>query len=118
MSTTERGRVAEKLAANYLDQRGFRIIARNWHNRYAEIDIIAERLGTIHIIEVKYRLRTDYGGGLEAITPDKVERLRRATLAWATHNHFTGALQIDIISVTGELTHPVIEYLESAIEAS
>jgi putative endonuclease len=104
MSTTERGRKAEQLAANYLEQRGFKIVAANWHNRYAEIDLI-------HIIEVKYRTHTSWGDGFEAITLDKLSRLKNAAQVWVSQNNHMGPFQIDVISVSGELNRPIIEYL-------
>lgn len=115
MSTTERGRVAEKLAANYLEQRGFKILDRNWHNRYAEIDLVAASQEAIHIVEVKYRARADWGSGFEYINADKAQRLSRAAQFWAQEKQYQGPIQIDVISVTGELTRPIIDYLPNAL---
>ncbi len=115
MSTTERGRLAEQLAANYLIQRGYKIVDQNWHNRFAELDIIASLAGTIHIVEVKYRAGTAYGGAFEYITRDKAQRLKDAATVWAAQNHHTGPIQIDAIAVTGQLTRPIIDFLENAI---
>ena len=111
MSTTERGRKAEQLAANYLEQRGFTIIEKNWRNRYAEIDLIARSGELIHIIEVKYRLQPAWGDGFDAITDEKLGRLKSAALVWVSQHQHKGPYQIDIISVAGELGHPIIEYL-------
>lgn len=115
MSSTERGRVAEKLAANYLVQRGHQILVQNWRNRYAELDIITRKASVIHVVEVKYRLSTEHGGGLEYITPDKVIRLQNAAQIWMREQNLDSAFQIDIITVTGQLTRPVIDYLANAI---
>jgi putative endonuclease len=115
MSTTERGRVAEKLAANYLEQRGFKILKRNWHNRFVEIDLVAEQRGTIHIVEVKYRARTDWGTGFESITHDKAMRLERAAQYWVQETGHTGPIQIDAIAVAGDLKRPIIDYIPNAL---
>jgi Holliday junction resolvase-like predicted endonuclease len=69
----------------------------------------------IHFVEVKYRRRTNWGTGFEYITPDKIRRLQRAALAWNQAHHYYGAYQIDVISVSGELTAPAIEYLPNAV---
>ena len=116
MSTTERGRVAEKLAANYLEQRGYDIAMRNWRSKYAEIDLVATKDSVVHIVEVRYRARHDWGSGFESINHDKALRLQNAAASWAGSYNYQGPLQIDIISISGELTRPVIEYIPNALE--
>lgn len=118
MSTTESGRAAEAHAAAYLEQRGLTVLSRNWRNRWCELDLVARSSAGIHFIEVKYRRRTDWGTGFEHITRDKTQRLMRAALAWnQSHRHY-GHYQIDIISLSGDLSSPVIEYLPNAITDS
>lgn len=58
--------------------RGFRILERNWSCRLGEIDLICEKGGVVHFVEVKTRKTTEYGNPEEAITPTKVRHLRRA----------------------------------------
>jgi putative endonuclease len=99
MSTTEVGRIAEDTAAKFLEDQGYRIVARNWRNKWCEIDIVAEKAGEIHIVEVKYRQHTSFGGGLEAITANKVVRLQKAAQAWAARSGYDGVLQIDAVII-------------------
>lgn len=53
MNTREKGRVAETLAANWLERRGFHVKARNYLRKWGELDIVAEKDGIRHFIEVK-----------------------------------------------------------------
>ncbi|HEX3082382.1 MAG TPA: YraN family protein [Candidatus Saccharimonadia bacterium] len=115
MITTVAGRLAETKAAAFLENQGFEIIGRNWRNRWCELDIIARHGGQLHIVEVKYRRRLDWGSGFEYITPDKIARLKRAALAWTWAHHYTGAYQIDVVAVTGELGSPQIEHRPGVI---
>ena len=55
------GCAGEELAALLLLQRGYRILARNFACRWGEIDIIAEKEGVLHFVEVKTRLSDTYG---------------------------------------------------------
>jgi len=49
-----RGRRGEELAAAWLEERGYRIVARNLRKRQAgEVDLLALRLDTLHVVEVK-----------------------------------------------------------------
>jgi Holliday junction resolvase-like predicted endonuclease len=79
-ATVTLGRAAEALAAEWLAAAGFAIVDRNWRTRWCELDLVATRGNRIHIIEVKYRRRADFGSGAECITPDKAARLQRAAL--------------------------------------
>lgn len=109
------GRVAEDQAAAYLESRGFTVIARNWRNRWCELDLVARSTTGIHFVEVKYRRSAAYGTPFEYISRDKVSRLRRAALAWSQAHRYSGSYQIDVISVLGSLDRPQIEHLPNAI---
>lgn len=47
------GRLGEELAGKFLMKRGYKIVDRNYRRPWGELDIIAERKGKIHFIEVK-----------------------------------------------------------------
>lgn len=47
------GKKGEAIAAEWLEQNGYSILARNWRNRTGEIDIIAQEDGCIVFVEVK-----------------------------------------------------------------
>lgn len=119
MSTTERGRRAETMAADYLTERGLEIVARNWRTRWCELDVVARSSDGLHFVEVKYRANPDYGTGFDYITRDKQLRLARAVESWCQHHRYAGPYQIDVISVTGDLDRqPQIEWLPNAVVES
>ena len=64
------GQAAEDTAAHFLEKQGCRIIARNWHCPFGEIDLIAEQSGTLLFVEVKYRRSAAFGGTAYSITPN------------------------------------------------
>lgn len=74
-NTTKIGNKGEEAVAKYLTENGHRIIARNFKTRYAEIDVISVKGDKIFSTEVKYRKNADFGGGLAAITPEKVKKM-------------------------------------------
>lgn len=56
MAQTEKqkiGSLGEDIACKYLKNKGFSIIERNYWKKFGEIDIIAQKAGIIHFIEVK-----------------------------------------------------------------
>lgn len=94
------GRYGEELAARFLAKAGWQIVERNWRCDSGELDIVALRNGVVAVCEVKTRRSMRFGGPLEAVTPAKVQRLRRLAGMWmaaqATH---PGTLRIDVIAV-------------------
>lgn len=82
-TTRNIGNESEDAAATYLQQVGYRIIERNWKTRMCEIDIVAEKNGTLYFVEVKHR-KTDFqGGGVAAITRKKLEQMQFAAKVFA-----------------------------------
>ena len=73
------GGAGERLVASWLEARGLRIVARNWHCPYGEIDLIADDAGELVFVEVKTRRGTALGAPEEAITPRKRRHLIAAT---------------------------------------
>ena len=75
------GRAAERLALEHYERLGFELLARNHRTRSGELDLIVADAHTIVFVEVKART----AGGLDplvAITPQKLQRLRRLAAEW------------------------------------
>jgi len=51
----ELGKWGEELAAEYLQEKGYEIIERDWKSGHHDLDIIAKEGGTLVIVEVKIR---------------------------------------------------------------
>ncbi len=94
------GARGEALAAGYLAGVGMNILARNWHSKYGELDLVARDGATLVAVEVKTRTGTQYGDPLTAITAQKVSRLRRLLLEWVrVHAPRTDTLRVDAIGI-------------------
>ena len=113
LSRIEIGALGEQLAVEYLQGLGLRIVARNWRCRYGELDVIAaEGADTLVFVEVKTRTGDCFGGVAEAVTPQKVRRIRRLAGLWlAGQESGWSQIRIDVIGVrlgrcrTPEVTH-------------
>jgi putative endonuclease len=69
------GRVGEDLAQKYLLQKEYYILAKNYHSKFGEIDIIASDGSSIVFVEVKTRTQLQFGTPLEAITKHKLSKM-------------------------------------------
>ncbi len=115
-NTTAVGNTAEDMAAEYLQSKGYRVIARNHRTRFAELDIIAASKDVVAFVEVKFRKHTGFGGGAGAITQDKLRRLHNAAEMWLSeHDEFTSHQpRIDVVTVEGDFASASLEHLENA----
>ena len=78
----ELGRRGEDLAARYLEQRGYRVLDRNWRCVAGEVDIVAAERDEVAFVEVKTRSSVGFGHPFEAISAEKLERMRRVAALW------------------------------------
>ncbi len=111
------GRRGEELAAAYLVDKGYKIVAQNWRCQTGELDIIAGQGDTLVFVEVRTRSGPRFGTPEESVTPAKQARL----IALAeTYLYETGlvdsAWRIDVVAVrllgNGP---PQINHLENAV---
>lgn len=110
------GRRGEDIATEFLLQKGYIILEKNFRKRYGEIDIIAEKDNVLIFIEVKTRTSSQFGTPVESISFWKLQSLMKtAQLYKKLHPHLPEALQIDavaiIISKTGELEN--LDHIEN-----
>jgi len=73
----ELGKEGEAIAARFLEQRGYRILARRFRTRLGEIDLVALAGETLVFVEVKLRTGPGFGSPAEAVHPLKQARLAR-----------------------------------------
>lgn len=78
MNTRELGRLGEEAALRYLQERGYRLIARNFHCPYGELDLIMQQGRQLVFVEVKARTSNRFGQPEDAIGRQKMRRLRQA----------------------------------------
>lgn len=106
------GKAGEELAAQFLLQRAYEILDRNWRCSQGEIDLIARHEGVIVFVEVKTRSTGAFGHPFEAITPSKLARLRRLASTWCSQAQLLSSrIRIDAIAVIGAGEDASIEHL-------
>jgi len=117
------GALGERLAAEHMARRGYRIVERNYRTRWGELDIVAFDGETLAFCEVKTRRLRRPGlggpGALDAVGPHKRRQVRAMARSWLSERHdrpFASALRFDAIGVTFDATGRLLslEHLEDA----
>ena len=109
------GARGEKLAAEYLQQKGYRILEQNWRSGRLEIDIIAEQNNILVFVEVKTRSTDYYGYPEESVTDTKQEHILKAAEDYVILHNISNEIRFDIVSVIINPNFEKIYHIEDAI---
>ena len=94
------GQLGERLAAEHLAAKGYRIRERNFRTAAGEIDIVAEAAGVLAFVEVRCRRGTAMGTASESLTPAKQRRMVAMAEAYGQEREDLPAQwRIDLIAI-------------------
>jgi putative endonuclease len=94
------GRYGERVAARHLVDRGMVLLDRNWRCEAGEVDLVLRDGDILVMCEVKTRTSDGWGTPHEAVTADKLDRLKRLGLLWSeAHGVRAADLRIDLVAV-------------------
>lgn len=114
MQSNTFGTRGEIIALNYLINKGYTILERNYKNKIGEIDLIAKQGNIIVFVEVKTRLTRGFGDPLEAINYKKQEKIRKVATFYLIKNRKTNEpCRFDAIAILGESDDDVV-HVENA----
>lgn len=108
------GNLGEDLAADYLINKGYKVLERNLRLFCGEIDILAEDKKTIVIVEVKTVRGGGFGLAQELVRFRKQEKLK--LLGRAMEQEYPNkTIRIDVVGVDLSGEEPKIEHLINAV---
>ncbi len=118
MKRRDTGILGEKLARDFLERRGYRIVETNYRCPEGEIDIVAKHKDYLVFVEVRTKKSLEFGSPEESITPAKKERMKAAAYHYQqTHDNLPSLWRIDVVAVEldqkGKLSR--IELIENAV---
>lgn len=94
MNTKSLGHLGEEQACRYLQDKGYKIIEKNFRNKLGEIDLIAKDGGMTCFIEVKTRQSLHYGAPYESVHSIKRRKMVQVALSYLKYKFHT----IDVLS--------------------
>ncbi|HEX2684223.1 MAG TPA: YraN family protein [Ferruginibacter sp.] len=105
------GNTGEGLAVEHLAGSGYRILHQNWRYSHWEIDIIAEKDGILHFIEVKTRRTKNFGYPEDSVDERKIRNLINAAEEYLYQEPHWKRIQFNILSITMLKGEPVGYFL-------
>lgn len=114
----EIGKKGENYVSEYLKKRGFKIIYRNYHSRYGEIDIICEDEKYIVFVEVKLRKKNSLIRGIEAVSKSKRIKIIKTALVYFINNTCEKQPRFDVAEIISDKKEDdlILNYLENAFD--
>lgn len=110
------GSEAERIAAIYLQQKGLKLLERNYQSRYGEIDLVMQDGKTLVFVEVRLRTSSGFGGAAMSITPSKQQKIIR-TAEQYLQQHGSHSCRFDVV-LMNKPSEDVIEWIPNAFDAS
>lgn len=110
----KQGNNFEKIAADFLKEKGFSILDMNFYCKIGEVDIIARDNNYLCFIEVKYRKDSLKGDALEAVSYSKMRKICRVADYYMMKNNYASdtCVRFDVIGI--EEGH--LSFIENAFE--
>jgi putative endonuclease len=110
------GKDGEVLAADFLKNKGYRILDKNFRTVFGEIDIIAKDCGVVVFVEVKTRTDITFGYPFEAVNPKKREKIRKTALCFLKKLKKSVPARFDVLSIYFEKGERKIDHIKDAFE--
>lgn len=123
------GNLGEKIAANYLKNKGFTILETNYWRKWGELDIVAKKAEKIHFVEVKtvsyetkgklqYAVSCGTWRPEEQVHQFKLRQIGKALQTWIIDNKYKGEFQIDVaaVRIVIDEKYATVNYIENIIE--
>ena len=114
MKKSETGRRGEDVALAWLQERGFRLLDRNWRSQHKELDLVMESAERVHFVEVKTMTAPLLIQPFEKVDAVKQGRLVAAASHYIAVRRVQKEVQFDVVSVVFDGEQTEVEYIPEA----
>lgn len=98
----ELGKWGEQIAAQYLEEKGYSILARDWKDGHRDLDLVAMDGDTLVFVEVKTRSKNFFNNPEEAVDWRKVRSLSMIASKFVKLYQIDADIRFDIVAVIGD----------------
>ena len=105
----ELGRRGERLAADYLSRRGYRVLGAGFLARRGEIDLVCRHGDRLVLVEVKTRSSGAFGTPSESVGGRKRRALNAAAAEYRALAGWRGPIDFAVVAIDGDGQPELIE---------
>lgn len=100
MKKVSLGKLGESLAQKYLQNKGYKFIAKNFRSYFGEIDLIFIDKKVLVFVEVKTRASISYGKSFDAINRRKINSIIKTGQYFSLlHPNLSDSIRIDVLAI-------------------
>ncbi|WP_128547137.1 YraN family protein [Larkinella soli] len=110
----ETGKEGEAIAGRFLENKGYRILERNFRYGHTEIDLIAQKEKLLLFVEVKTRSGNRFGHPEEFVSSAKVRLVMRAAEHYIFAKDWPHDVRFDIVAVLTTPNGIEVSHIEDA----
>lgn len=113
------GKEGERIAAQYLKRKGYKLVERNYRCAAGEVDLIVLDRRVIVFVEVKTRSGDRFGTPLEAVQSKKQQKMIQTAQFFLNEKGLQQReARFDVVGITWPGREPMVEHVENAFELS
>ena len=110
----QKGREAEDMAANFLQDQGYEIVQRNYRYKHSEIDLIVRKDNWLVFVEVKMRSSDAYGYPEEFVDYRKAKNIVYGAEQYTFQHEYNGNVRYDVVAISIRNGVPDLKHFEDA----
>jgi putative endonuclease len=114
------GAWGERIAAEYLSRKRYKLVAANYRCRFGELDLILRNRTHLVFVEVKLRKNASFAAAREYVDLRKQEKLRMTAALYLSQYPTKLQPRFDVIEIYApegiETAHPEIIHLQDAFQ--
>ncbi|NJN41018.1 MAG: YraN family protein [Flammeovirgaceae bacterium] len=110
----KRGNEGEERAANFLTEKGYEILDRNYRFKRSEIDLVVRKDNVLVFVEVKMRSSASHGFPEEFVDRAKQLKVLEGAEQYMMENQWHGRVRYDVVSVQGRGADSDVRHFEDA----
>ena len=104
MDKIKKGKTGEAKAENFLTEKGYEVIARNYRYKRSEIDLIVKKDNWLVFVEVKMRSSSAFGHPEQSVNKAKRKKVLEGAAHYLEETNWPGNVRYDIVAITKKET--------------
>ena len=98
-SSRARGKLGEGVAVRHLEDRGYKLVERNFCSHVGEIDLILQKDEYVVFTEVKLRKNRSFAEAAESVDSRKIHKIRRTAEYWLMTHKTALQPRFDVVEI-------------------
>ncbi len=95
----EIGKEGEARAENFLKEKGYEVIAKNYRFKRSEIDLIVRQGNWLVFVEVKLRSSSMFGNPEQSVNEAKRKKVMEGAAQYLLDTNWQGNVRYDIVAI-------------------